>query len=415
MKSIDLYTNLLQDSLPSKKIIGQQGDYSYFLPCKILFGAGVADKIGEEAKKLGCTKALIITDKGIVNSGLVNIVTDTLKNSGIDSVVYDGVTANPTIDSVNDAYFNIKKVNPDGIVALGGGSAIDTAKVAALRVTNDVPLEKALRGEPITIPRNIPLIAVETCSGTSAEVTLFAPVQDAKTQDKLGYGTPLLIPDVAICDPLFTLSVPSSITAYTGIDCLSHGIESYVTKHAWPITEVLALGAIKLVFDNLREAVFNGNNVQAREGMLMANLMVGMAFPYSGAGMVHGCGEPLSGVYNMAHGLTMGLVMPYVEKFNMPSNYSKFKEIARAAGENIEGLSEREAAEKAIVALVKLNKDVGIPDSLEEAGVKKEDLPKLIGKASNHGCMSVNPILMTKKDLENVFHQAFSGVLKDIV
>ena len=411
MKSIDLFKNQL-------KVTGRRRDFSYFLPCKILFGVGVADKIGEEAKKLGCTKVLVISDKGIVNSGLVDIVSDTLKSSGIDVLVYDGVVVNPTIESVEDAYSKIKEVKPDGLVAVGGGSAIDTAKVASLMDTNDVPLEKVIRGEPLKNPRNIPLIAVETCSGTSAEITLGAPVTDAKTEDKLGFGTPLLIPDVAICDPLFTLSVPPRVTAFTGIDCLSHAIESYVSKEAWPVTEALSLGAIKLVFDNLRKAVFDGKNVQAREGMLMANLMAGMAFPYSGVGMVHGCGEPLSGVYNMAHGLTMGLMMPYVEKFNMPSDFSKFKEIAMAAGENVEGLAEREAAEKAIVALVKLNKDVGIPDTLEEAGVKKGDLSKIIEKAFNHsrtGYNLYNPIAMTKKDIEDLYNQAFSGTLKDIV
>jgi len=406
MKSIDLL-----DFTP----IGVQGDFSFYLPCKIIFGVGTADRVGKEAKELGCKKMLLITDKGISKTGIVDILTNNLKSAGVDVEIYDGVVANPTIKSVEEALSVMKAIKPDGLIAVGGGSAIDTTKVIALLDTNDVPLKEVIRGRALKNPRNIPLIALETCAGTSAEITLFAPVTDTETEDKLGFGSPLLIPDVAICDPLLTLSVPARVTAQTGIDCLSHALESYVAKSAWPVSEALALGAIKLVFENLRDAVFNGKNVKAREGMLMANLMAGMAFPHSGAGMVHGFGEPLSGVYNMPHGLTIALMMPYVEKYNIPSNYNKFVEIAKVAGENIEGMTAVEAADKAITALVRINKDVGIPDSLKEAGVKKEDFPKLINKAFNHGCMGWNPILMSKEDVKNIFEQAYQGTLKDIV
>lgn len=401
--------NKLLEGLIQQK--GIHEDFSYYLPNRILFGIGVTNKIGELLNKLNCKKILIITDKGILKSGIIDFVNDSLKKFDIKYEIYDKVIINPTIESIEDTYFAIKEVNPDGLIGIGGGSVLDTAKVASLLDSNNITLPEALKGNDFKSPRNIPLIAVETAAGTSAEITLFSPITDTKKREKLGFGNVLLIPDFAICDPLLTVSLPPKITAETGIDCLSHALEAYVAKKAWPVTDALALEAIKLVFENLRKAVNDGKDIKAREGMLMANIMAGMAFPYCGVGMVHGFAEPLSGVYNLAHGLTIGVMMPYVEKFNISTNYEKFRNIANAAGENIARMSNRESAEQAIKAIVSLNKDVKIPLSLKEVGVKEDEIPILIGKAFNHGCMDLNPVRMTEEDVERIYIEAYRGTL----
>lgn len=388
-----------------------KSDFSYHLPCKIIFGIGVSNRIGEEARKLRAKRVLVITDKGMLKAGIVGVIRDSLGKPNIDVEVHDGVVANPTIKSVEEAFSVMKEIKPNVLIGLGGGSSIDTAKVVAVMDTNPIPVPNMLKGTELKNPRRIPLIAIETAAGTGAEVTLFAPVMDTERKIKISIASAFLMPDVAICDPLLTISLPSKATAEMGIDALSHALESYVAKDSWPVTDALALSAIKIIFANLRTAVVDGRNIRAREGMLMGSLMAAMAFPFAGAGMIHGTAGPLSGFYNFAHGLTVGIMMPYIEEFNLSSNYRKFATIAQAAGEKVDGTPTRENAEKAIKVLIDVTKDVGIPGSLKKVGVKHEDIPALTQRAFEHGCMSMNPRRMSIEDIRNVYEQAFEGTL----
>lgn len=403
----------LETKLLTKAMGLWRDEFTYYLPTKIFFGVGVANRTGEIANNLGMKKVLIITDSGINKTGIVDKIKETFKDFNISSDIYDGVIVNPTIDSVYEALTAVKKSNPDGIVAIGGGSPIDTAKLASVMENNDesVSLSEALMGRKYKNPRRIPLIAIETAAGTAAEVTLFAVATDMKRKFKGGVASSQMCPEVAICDPLLTTSLPPKITAETGVDAFSHALEAFVAKDACPITDALAIKAIELIFENLRTAVYDGENIKAREAMLLANLIAGMAFPYAGTGMVHGLAEPLSGLYNLSHGVTISIMLPYVEKFNLPASYDKFAKVAQVAGENIYGLSLVESAEKAIKAMAMLAADVGIPHSLKDVGVKPEDFPALAEVALQHGAMNWNPRKMTKEDILRIYEQAYEGIL----
>lgn len=405
--------------MESKKILSNvnqifglwKNNFSYYLPVKIIFGIGASSKIGEETKKFNAKNVLIITDEGLVKSGMVGEIKHNLEKIGIDSIVYDKVCANPTISSVTDAFKIMKEAKPDMLIGLGGGSSIDTAKIISIMETNSLELKDMMKGAELKNPRRVPLMAIETAAGTGAEITMFTPITDTDSKVKAGFASSLLIPDVAICDPLLTVSLPSRITAETGIDALSHSLEGYIARDSWAVTDSLTLSAIKLIFENLRKVVSDGKDIKAREGMLMGSLMAAMAFPFCGAGMVHGLAEPLSGFYNLSHGVTIGIMLPYVENFNMPYAIDKFEKVAQAANEYINGRPKRENAERAIKSLIDLIKDIKLPISLNEVNVKSDDLTGLTNQALKHGCMNMNPFRMNRDDIMKIYQRSFNGHL----
>lgn len=397
----------MEDSI--KNILFKECIYS--LPTKIIFGLNSIERISDEMGKLNVKKALIITDKGIVKAGLVERIEENFKKYKKEYKIFDDSRPNPTEDSVKEALNVLREYNPEVLIAFGGGSSIDTAKIAAVLDTNAISSIVSWEGYgKIKNKRKIPLIAIDTAAGTGSEVTLWAPVVNKKLRRKCSIGDIYLAPDVAICDPLLTLSVPPYITAETGLDALSHALECFVTKNCWEITDALAIGSMNLIFKNIRRAFVKGDDVDARKNMMMASVMAGMAFPHAGAGMVHGMGEPLSGFYDLSHGITMGMLMPYVEEFNLPSSYEKFAKIAECAGENVKNISVYEAAGKAIVALKRLNKDLNIPSMKETNIVKEEDIPDLVKEAAaDEGNMQSNPRKMEESNIRRIYEKAFYG------
>lgn len=385
-------------------------EYNYSLPTKIIFGLNSIERVSYEMEKLNAKKALIITDKGIIKAGIVKRVEDNLKKYKKEYNIFDNVRPNPTEDSVKEALNNLRKYSPDILIAVGGGSSIDTAKIAAALDTNSISSIANWEGYgKIKNKRRIPLIAIDTVAGTGSEVTLWAPVINEELRRKCSIGDFSLAPDVAICDPLLTVSVPPHITAETGLDALSHALECYVARGSWEITDALAIKSMELNFKNIRRVVTKGDDIEARKNMMMASLMAGMAFPHAGAGMVHGMGEPLSGFYDLGHGLTMGMLMPYVEEFNLPASYSKFAKIAEVAGENVKDISVYEAARKSINALKNLNRDFNIP-SMKEAGVRKEDIAEIVKEAAeDEGNMQSNPRKMKEDDIRKIYEKAYCG------
>ena len=404
----------MDTSILTKQMGLWRDQFTYHLPTKIFFGNGVSARTGEIAHSYGIKKILVITDEGINKIGLVDEVAASFSEYDIKYEVYDGVIANPTISTVYEALKVIQEFEPDGVLAIGGGSPIDVAKLATVLENNDesISLAEALMGERLKNGRKIPLIAIETAAGTGAEVTLFAVCTDEERKFKGGVADTRMCPEVAICDPLLTLTLPAKITAETGVDAFSHALEAYVALDACPITDALAVKSMEMIFNNLREAVFNGESVVAREQMLLANLIAAMAFPYSGTGMVHGLAEPISGMFgNLSHGLTISIMMPYVEKFNMVAQYDKFATLARLAGEKTDGLSVIEQANKGLQAIAKLCSDVGVPSNLKDVGVKPEDFSKLADVALQHGGMNWNPRMMSRDDILQIYQDAYDGNL----
>ena len=381
--------------------------FAYWMPTGIIYGFDAVATLEEHAKRFPAEKALIITDEGIVKAGVADKVKGYLEAAQIEVSTYDEVVTNPTVESIEDALHVFRNEKPEILVGLGGGSSIDTAKLVGARVTNpDISIVNLEGFGKINNPRNVPLIAIETAAGTGSEVTPWAVTTDTKRKRKFHIGDVKLTPDLAFLDPLLTVSLPPQVTAESGMDALSHAIECYVTKEAWSLTDALAIAAIELISNNIRLAVINGENLAARDNMLMGSLLAGIAFPNAGVGMVHGMGYPLSGFYNIGHGATMGMLLPYVEEFNLPTNYKKFAKIASIMGEEISDLPMHEAAQKAVVALKKLNADISIP-TLKEVGIKREDIPVLAESATSDEInMRTNPRPMNLEDIRGIYERA---------
>ncbi len=388
---------------PRSRIIKK---FSYQLPTKIIFGLESYQRIGEEIRKLNRHRALVVTDQGIRKAGIIDLVEGSLKKAGVNHDLYDEVIPDPTIESVEKTLAVVKEKKPDVLVAVGGGSSIDTAKLAGALDVSSLTLPELEGIDKIGKQRRLPLIAVETAAGTGSEVTTVAPVVDTTLNRKLVIIDVQLAPDVAICDPLLTVSMPAKVTAETGIDALSHALECYVTHEAWDITDALSIYSAEMVFRYLRRAVFWGEDIKAREKMLMASLIAGMAFPHAGTGMVHGMGHALGCLCKISHGATMGILMPYVEEYNLSANYRKFAHIAKIAGEYVDGLSVEEAARKTISALKKLAKDIGIP-TMKQVGVTNKDLNWLTEQAfTDEINMPSSPRPMSREDIFSVFKKA---------
>jgi len=384
---------------------------SYFRTAETLVtGSGSISKIGEEAEKLNATKVIIITDKVIRQTGLLSKVINPLEEAGLATDIIDDVVPEPPFENLEQMITQIDGKGYDLLVGVGGGSALDIAKVLSIMLTNQEDVRDLVGIEKVKNP-GVPTILVPTTSGTGSEVTYNAIFTDIRDKVKKGIVSPYLLPKVAIVDPELTLTVPPSVTAATGMDALVHAVESYTAIRAGELTDGIALQAIKLISRSLRKAVYNGKDLKAREDMAMGSLLAGISLGNAGVGAVHALAYPLGGKFKVPHGVANSLLLPFVMKYNAVADLEKFAEVAKAMGENVEGLSLREAADRAVQALAQLSKDVGIPSSLKEVGVTASDISDLAEEASKiDRLLNNNPRWLTVKEIKKIYEEAYGSV-----
>lgn len=382
--------------------------YDYLVPSVNFMGAGCVSLVGERCKILGGKKALIVTDNFLrsMEGGAVELTVKYLTEAGIEVAYYDGVEANPKDTNVRDGLEIFKSEDCDMIVTVGGGSSHDCGKGIGIAATHEGDLYDYAGIETLTnaLP---PIVSVNTTAGTASEVTRHCVITNTKTKVKFVIVSWRNLPMVSFNDPMLMVKKPAGLTAATGMDALTHAVEAYVSKDANPVTDAAAIQAIKLISQNLRQAVALGENLIARENMAYGSLLAGMAFNNANLGYVHAMAHQLGGLYDMPHGVANAMLLPHVERYNLISNPQKFADIAEFMGENITGLSVMEAAEKAIDAMFRLSKDVGIPSSLKEMGVKEEDFEYMAKMALKDGNAFSNPRKGNEKDIVEIFKAAF--------
>ena len=381
--------------------------YDYLMPSVNFFGPGCLSVVGDRAQILNGKKALIVTDKFLhsLKDGAVEKTIEYLKKAGVESVVFDNVEPNPKDTNVYEGADMYRKEGCDMIITVGGGSPHDCGKGIGIAVTHPRDICDYAGIETLTNPLP-PIIAINTTAGTASEVTRHAVITNTKTKVKFVIVSWRNLPQVSINDPLLMVGKPAGLTAATGMDALTHAIEAYVSKDANPVTDAAAIQAIKLISQNLRQAVANGENLKARENMAYGSLLAGMAFNNGNLGYVHAMAHQLGGLYDMPHGVANAMLLPHVCRYNMIANPEKFADIAEFMGEKIDGLSVIEAAEKSIEAIFRLSGDVGIPKSLREAGVKEEDIELMSINALKDGNAFSNPRKGNERDIANIFKSA---------
>ncbi|RAS77202.1 iron-containing alcohol dehydrogenase [Priestia endophytica] len=386
---------------------------SYFRTAQTLItGRDSISKIGEEAKKLGSKKAIIITDKVIRQTGLLSKVIFPLEEINLAVDIMDEVMPEPPFENLEQMMIQLEGKEYDLLIGVGGGSVLDATKVLSIMLTNQENVRDLVGIEKVQ-NAGISTILVPTTSGTGSEVTYNAIFTDVRDKVKKGIVSPYLLPKVAIVDPALTLTVPPSVTAATGMDALVHAVESYTAIRAGELTDGIALQAIKLISRSLRKAVYNGKDVKAREDMAMGSLLAGISLGNAGVGAVHALAYPLGGKFKVPHGVANSLLLPFVMKYNVVADLEKFAEVAKALGENIEGLSLREAANCTVYALTQLAQDIGIPSSLKDVGVTAEDIPNLAEEASKiDRLLNNNPRWLTVKEIEKIYEEAYRANTK---
>ena len=372
--------------------------YGFFIPTVSLMGVGSAKETGDQAKALGATKLLIVTDAGLAAMGVADTIKGYVEAAGLNAVVFDGAEPNPTDKNVADGVDAYKANNCDGIITLGGGSSHDCGKGIGLVMGNGGNIRDFEGVNKSTKPMP-PFLAINTTAGTASEMTRFCIITNTDTHVKMAIVDWRCTPNIAINDPVLMVGKPAPLTAATGMDALTHAVEAYVSTIATPITDACAIKAIELIAEYLRQAVANGENLEARDKMAYAEYLAGMAFNNASLGYVHAMAHQLGGFYNLPHGVCNAILLPVVCEFNAIANVKRFADIAVAMGENIDGLSDVEAAEVAIAAIRRLSSDVGIPAGLTEIGVKEEDLKIMAENAQKDACMLTNP---RKAKLEQV-------------
>ena len=370
-------------------------------------GAGAIKEIVTEVKARGFQKGLIVTDADLVKFNVVKKVTDLLDEANLPYAIYDKVKANPSVKVVKDGVEAFKEAGADYIIAIGGGSPQDTGKGIGIIINNpEFSDVVSLEGTAATKNKAVPMIAVATTAGTAAETTSNHVITDEEKRRKFVCVDPHDIPVVAVVDPDMMSSMPKGLTASTGLDALTHAIEGYTTLGAWELADTLNLKAIELISRSLRSAV--ENDPKGREDMALGQYVTGMAFSNVGLGVVHGMAHPLSAFYDTPHGVANAVLLPYVMEFNKDYTGEKYREIARVMGvEGVDEMSQEEYRNAAIEAVRQLSKDVNIPQTLKEIGVKEEDLPALAQAAMADVCTGGNPRPCTYELVLEVYKTAF--------
>lgn len=373
-------------------------------------GAGSRNEIVTEVNRRGFKKAFFVTDKDLIKFGVANEIEKVLLAGKIPYEIFSELKANPTVKNVQDGVDAYNQSGADFILALGGGSAIDTAKGIGIVVANPEFYDiVSLEGVADTKNKSVPVIAIPTTAGTAAEVTINYVITDEKSKKKMVCVDPNDIPAVAIIDPELMYSMPKGLTAATGMDALTHAIESFITPGAWDMSDMFEYKAMELVHTHLKNAVENPKDQQAREGMALAQYIAGMGFSNVGLGIVHSMAHPLGAFYDTPHGVANALLLPYVMEYNSQSDAApKYKEIAKAFNvSGVENMSQEEGVKAAIDAVKALSLSIGIPQKLNEIGVKREDIPTLALAAFNDVCTGGNPRPASVEDIEKLYHQAF--------
>ena len=371
------------------------------------FGSGAIKEIPAEIRSRACKKVMLVTDKDLLKFKVATKVTELLAAEGIDFAIYDNIKANPTIENVQTGVEFCKKCGADIIVAVGGGSAIDTSKAIAIIMTNPEFADvRSLEGVAPTKNKCLPIIAVSTTSGTAAEVTINYVITDVEKNRKFVCVDPKDIPVVAVVDSEMSASMPPKLCAATGMDALVHAIEGYITKAAWELTDMVHLKAIEIISKNLRRSV--KGDPAGREAMALGQYIAGMGFSNVGLGIDHSMAHPLSAVYDIPHGTACAILLAPVLKFNAPATGERYREIARAMGvEGVDSMTQEEYRAAAIDAVAKLSADVGIPTKLSELGVKAEDIDFLAASALADACTPGNPRDVTKEEIAEIYRSIF--------
>jgi len=374
---------------------------------KIIFGNGSLLTLANHIKELHAQNPLVVIDKNLAKTDLLEKVANILVPGGIKFTVYDKVVAEPPIELADEGAKIAIKHKCDIVVGIGGGSAMDVAKAIAVLATNKGSAVDYLGLNKIP-KHGLPKIMIPTTAGTGSEVTFTAVFVRKNLKKKEGMNSPYLYPELALLDPELTLSLPPAPTAQTGLDALCHAIESYTSVNASPVSEMFSLEAIALIAENLRACVHDGQNIVARERMLLGSLYAGIGLANAGVTAVHSLSYPLGGKYGVGHGLANTMMLPAVMAFNLPAALEKFTDVAEAMGECVEGLPVRESAYLALEAVEALIEDCGINSTLAQFGVKEKDFPALADVALNVAVpLKNNPRKITKEDMIMIYAQAY--------
>jgi alcohol dehydrogenase len=385
--------------------------YGYFIPSVTLIGIGAAKEIPAKIQALGGSKPLIVTDKGITGAGITKEITDLLDAATMAYVVYDDTIPNPTDDNVHAGVEVYRKNDCDSLITLGGGSSHDCGKGVGLVIANGGTIHDYEGVDKSTSPMP-PYVAVNTTAGTASEMTRFCIITDTSRKVKMAIVDWRVTPGIAIDDPLLMMGMPPALTAATGMDALTHAVEAYVSTIATPMTDSAAEKAIELIATHLRPAVANGGDIVAREGMCYAQYLAGMAFNNASLGHVHAMAHQLGGFYDLPHGECNAILLPHVSRFNLIAKMDRFAKIAALMGEDLTGLSTREAADKALSAITCLSTDIGIPAGLVELGkrygkeVRAEDIDTMTMNAQKDACGLTNPHTPSDDDVRAIYKAA---------
>ena len=365
-------------------------------------GAGAIKEIATEVKGRGFKKAFVCSDPDLIKFGVTKKVTDVLDNADIDYEIYSEIKPNPTIQNVQNGVAAFKASGADCIIAIGGGSSMDTAKAIGIIIKNpDFADVRSLEGVAPTTNKCVPIIAVPTTAGTAAEVTINYVITDTEKNRKMVCVDPKDIPVVAVVDPDMMSSMPKGLTAATGMDALTHAIEGYITAGAWELSDMFHLKAIEIISRSLRGAV--ENTPEGREGMALGQYVAGMGFSNVGLGIVHSMAHPLGALYDTPHGVANAIILPTVMEYNAPATGEKYRNIAKAMGvEGVDNMTLDEARKAAVNAVKKLSKDVGIPENLKDI-VKPEDVDFLAQSAYDDACRPGNPRETSVEEIKELY------------
>lgn len=378
---------------------------AFFIPPVNLMGAGSLDDAVQAIRSYGFKKALVVTDAPLVGLGVARKICDLLAAQGVRSVVFDGVQPNPTTQNVTDGLRLLQDNACDFVISLGGGSPHDCAKGIALVATNGGAI-KDYEGLDQSVRPQLPLVAINTTAGTASEMTRFCIITDESRHVKMAIVDKHTTPILSVNDPELMLLKPAGLTAATGMDALTHAVEAYVSTIATPITDACALKAVALISQWLRTAVADGQNIKAREQMAYAQFLAGMAFNNASLGYVHAMAHQLGGFYDLPHGVCNAVLLPHVQAYNKQVAARRLGDIARAMGEDVDGLDNDAAAERCLAAIRKLSADIGIPSGLTQLGVQAKDFPTLTANALKDACGATNPVQASPEDITAIFAAA---------